>query len=782
MKKIVLVISFLIFPLMAFGASDGDTIISVQIMGLKNVNRTTALGYVKSRPGTQYNKRIVQEDCKNLRGSGYFKNATARVKKTVKGIVITLNLTERALITGVKVKGSQKYIALLHEADIAAGKPLNIAVIEALKKKIEEKYKIEGHPYAEVTLDKKALVGKHQVILTIVEGPTVTINEIKFEGNHYYNRLELKLKITSKAKTWPFIDGEFDQAKIDDDVAKIRQLYLGEGFLDVEVSRKLKSSADKTTMDVTFLINEGGRYRINNVIFRGNTVFAGQELAKRLKLQQRQFFTSEALQSDIKTVKLSYGELGYVEASVKPAKRFLSPTAKLPAWAAGLDGGKPSLVNLVYNITERDKFNVGEVIIKGNNVTQDRIIRREVKLYPEEGINSLCNSRAIERTENRLKSLRLFDSVSVTPINSKNSKTKDILVDVKEGRTAEVLLGAGVSSNDGLIGTISLTERNFDIMNLPKSFGDLLKRSTFRGAGQTLNVVAQPGSRVSRYTLGWSTPYIFDKPFSFSSQLYYYDRDYESYELSRVGLKLGVGHLFKNRWRGTIGTRLEGIKVNTDSDMDVPVEVLDDNGDHTLLGLSGGLVKDRTDSTILPSKGDRLSFNYEHVMGDYSFGKFNASYTIYHTLYKNALNHKHILAGRVQFGQIFGDAPTFEKFYGGGVGSIRGFEFRGVSPRGTYANGSPHDDPIGGKTMFLLGCEYTFPLVSDTLRGAVFIDSGTVEEDFAMTTYRVSAGVGVKWKVPLLGPVPMSLNLAFPISSDSNDDTEVFSFTLGARF
>jgi outer membrane protein insertion porin family len=184
----------------------------------------------------------------------------------------------------------------------------------------------------------------------------------------------------------------------------------------------------------------------------------------------------------------------------------------------------------------------------------------------------------------------------------------------------------------------------------------------------------------------------------------------------------------------------------------------------------------------MPSEGDRFSFGYEQVVGTDVFGKFNAEYKKYWTVYVDSLDRKHIIATRMAYGQIVGDAPTFEKYFGGGIGSVRGFTYRGISPRGTYANGLPHDDPIGGDMMFFAGAEYSFPIVSEALRGVAFVDSGTVEKDFELTTYRISAGFGIRWVIPFMGPVPMAFDFGFPLVKDENDDTQIFSFSLGWTF
>ena len=164
-------------------------------------------------------------------------------------------------------------------------------------------------------------------------------------------------------------------------------------------------------------------------------------------------------------------------------------------------------------------------------------------------------------------------------------------------------------------------------------------------------------------------------------------------------------------------------------------------------------------------------------MGDFNFGRADTDYHIYRTVYKDAIGRKHIIAGRAAAGAIFGDSPVFERYYGGGLGSIRGFKFRGISPRqGT------DDDPVGGDFKLFLGSEYSFPIIGNNLRGVAFIDSGTVERDIEIRDYRVSAGVGLRLQLPFFGPVPMSLDFGFPVRKTDDDDTQLVSFSIGWVF
>jgi len=778
-KRLILgIVAVVLLSQCAAAAPPSRIVASVQVTGNNKLGLNAVMSYIKTRSGTVYDEQIVKADRDRLMASGRFVGVIATREYTDKGVIVTFKVAERPIIEKLQILGNKQFPTdeLLQVIPLGQGDPINSAGIETAKQAIVNKYHEDGFHFAQATVDKDALQKKHEVIFNIVEGPQTIITKVKFEGNHYFSNFSLGMKTSTKARLWPLIDGSLNTEKIQRDVTLLRNIYVQDGFLDAEVGRRLNFSPDKTKATVTFVINEGPRYRINDIIFKGNTVFSGEELRRRLTFRQGVFFTTDGLRLDKKKVDAAYGEVGYIEAEVDINKRFLAPNAPPPPWAKDVDGGKPALINLVFKVTEHDQFRIGQIKIQGNSITQSRVIRREFRFYPEQ----LCDTVAIEYSKNRLKEIRLFDEVNITPVGTEQKAVKDILVQVKEGRTAEFMMGVGVSSNSGLLGTVSFTQRNFDITAWPGSWKSMLKPQTFKGAGQRFSLSAEPGTELMRFNVSWSTPYIFDLPYSLGIKGFLFNRGYDHYDETRVGTQASVGHRFKNRWYGELATRLEN--VNVDVNDSAAVEVWEDRGTHTLLGFRGSLTRDRTDSRWMPTTGDRFQLSYEQVVGTDIFGKAGADYRIYRTVYVDALDRKHILAGRVTFGQITGDAPVFEKFYAGGIGSMRGFSFRGISPRGKARNGGSDNDPIGGDMLFLAGMEYSFPLVTDKLRGVVFLDTGTVEGDFGFTSYRASAGVGLRWTIPFFGPVPMALDFGFPLMKEAEDDTQIFSFSLGWTF
>lgn len=755
----------------ACGQDTSDLVVEVKVRGNDRMSTNAILANVKTRAGHTYDDAIIRADERRLLDTGRFVSVSVEKTQTDRGVIVTFVVVERPAISRIVLKGNKKFddATLTKELSFGAGGPLSRYAAEAGRQAILKKYLSEGYHFASVSVDWKAYEDSRDLVYTIIEGQQVRVRKVSFKGNHYFSTWKLKWDVSTEQRLWPVVKGYLDTEKLQRDITMIRNLYVADGFLDSEVGRQLEFSDDKKDVRITFVISEGERYRINDVVFRGNKVFSDEELAGRMKLRRGEFYTTLGLRRDVERVENTYGELGYIHARVSAKKRFLDPQLPPPDWARHL--GQPALLNLVIVVVESDQFRVGQIVIRGNTITQSRVIRRELHIFPEQ----LYNTVAVEESERRLQESRLFGAVSISPMG-KAPGVRDALVEVTEGKTANIMFGVGISSKDGALGNISFSQRNFDILGWPGPKRRFWRGEAFKGAGQMFRVTAEPGVEMMRFSIDWWEPYLFDQPYSLGVRAFLFTRQREKYDETRFGPVVSVGHRFKNRWYGELSTRLEGVEI-TDLASTAPPEIRKVQGASALLALKGSLSRNRTDSRWMPSRGDSLRVAYEQVMGDFTFGKVTGQYRIYRTLYVDALNRKHILAGRAMVGQIIGDAPIFERFYGGGLGSVRGFRYRGISPRSRGTK-----DQIGGDFMIFAGTEYTFPIIADVIRGVVFLDTGTVENSTEITTYRVSAGFGIRWIIPFFGPVPMSLDFGWPLVKDDQDDTRVLSFTFGWTF
>ena len=749
---------FLLFPCIPVIGQDrakvADTIVEIHIKGNKTVSDSYILSRIKTRTAMPYDEQTIRADEQRLLKTGLFETVSITKKQTDKGVVLTIRVVERPLIAAVIFRGNKSISdkTLAEIVGLKKGDPIDMFKIGSAVQAIRDKYLSAGFYFVNVQLDKDALRNERKVIYTIVEGPKVSIMAIRFEGAKSFSSWQLKRIIRTRAKLWPIIPGTLNMETIKQDIEALRQFYLSKGFLDVQVGRRLDFSPDKSTVTVTFLISEKKRYRIGKIIFQGNKTFSAEDLTKNLKVSTGALYNKLALQRDIERIREIYGKIGYIEAEVSAQLQYTA---------------EPGIVNIIYTINEHEQYRVGQIIIRGNKITKENVIRRHVQLTP----GQLYNTLAVKETRLRLLQTGLFEKVEITPFGKEPGK-RDMLIKVTEAKTAQFMIGAGISSNRGFIGSVSYTERNFDLFSRP-SREDWKKGRAFRGGGQFFSIVAEPGIETMRFHIDWREPYLFDKPYSLGLGAHVHTNDWETYDETRYGGRVSFGHRWPNRWYGEVSTRIEGVHVSNLSDH-APADVLDAAGTATLIGLKGSLSRNRTNKGWLKTRGDRIYISYEQVTGNYNFGKVTADYRIYHTIYTDALERKHVISARAACGAIFGDSPVFERFYGGGLGSLRGFDYRGISPRqGT------NNDVIGGDFSMFLGAEYSFPLVGRNVRGVVFLDSGTVERNVEIKNYRVSAGCGIRIYLDFFGRIPMDIYFGFPLNKADHDDTELVSFSIG---
>ena len=351
----------------------------------------------------------------------------------------------------------------------------------------------------------------------------------------------------------------------------------------------------------------------------------------------------------------------------------------------------------------------------------------------------------------------------------------DIDIDVTEAQTGRFMFGAGVNSDSGVVGQVSLEENNFDLFRPPRSWADIANGRAFRGGGQSFRLEAVPGSQVSRYLVSWEDPFFLDTDFSFGASGYYYQRFFDDWDEERLGGRLSIGRLLSRNLSLNTSMRLESVTVDSVDAGDPPILQRAD-GDNFLSTAKVGLRYDTRDSALLPSTGYMVEGSYEQGFGDYVYPKFDLTTARYFTTYQRADGlGKHTLRLQGKFGYTGDDTPVFERYYAGGFQTFRGFDFRGVSPIAGATNAR-----IGGQFLSIGTVEYMLPITAnDNFKAVVFSDFGTVEESVGIDNFRASVGFGFRASIAAMGPAPLAFDFAFPILSEEFDDERVFSFYIG---
>ncbi len=761
-------LGWLLLAAAAGGQVPDQTIVgAVHFEGLARVSETFCRGQVVTTAGQPFSQTLLDEDVRRLKRSGKFLSVGTTTDLQAGQLSVTFVVVERPVIQSIEFLGNVKYsdTELLRDLDLAPGDPLSVFAVRQRLAELQQRYQDAGHADIRVSVDEAALRDEQRIVFTIEEGPRVRLREIAFEGNTRFPEGELRRKTTASTYLPLLRTGDFNPEAAERDAAGLQNFYRDRGFLDARTSYRTDNLGPAEDLRLVFMIEEGTQYHIGEIRFEDHAACSEAELQSAMQLQPGAVMRQDWLRADLETLRRRYGELGYLYATLQAVPDFTET---------------PGEVRLTIRITEGRSYTINSIPIRGNQQTQDRVIRRELAFFPTE----LFDTSKVERSEKNLRSTGLFQLVTITPVGN-DPEGRSALVDVVESdQTTNFIVGGGIGSNSGVAGTVSFEARNFDLFDWPVSWGEFFRGRSFRGAGQYFRTEFSPGSDVSSFRIDFREPYLLNRPVRLGTSLYLFERGREEYDEERLGGLVSLGKTLESGplqdWSTEVAFRLEDVKIG-DLEFWPAEDIRDAEGHNLIMSVQGRLVRNRTDQRFFPTEGDLLSLSYEQAFGDFTFGKAQASYKWYKTLRMDAQNRPGVLGLKGEAGYIVGDAPVFERFYAGGLGSLRGFEYRGVTPRdGPFFD---DDQRIGGDFELLAGAEYAFPLFSDTFRGVVFSDMGTIEEGFELTDWRASVGFGVRIFIEnFLGPIPIELNLALPIAKDGNDDTQVFSFAIGLTF
>ncbi|OQY99408.1 MAG: outer membrane protein assembly factor BamA [Candidatus Brocadia sp. UTAMX2] len=744
----------------------------IEIRGTQRISTAAIKSSIRVKEGDRYSPLAVSQDVDAIWSLGFFDNIEVEFEELRDGLKLIFVVTERAMIDEIQFIGNKKIKTKKLESQITVktGDYLKRYLLKLDEDKIKELYIKKCFNRVQVHAESKTTDGKTVVIFNIDEGPKIRISKILFDGNASFKRKKLLKQMETKRKRFPtfIFPGRFDSKKFETDVEKVKEFYMNNGWLDVDVGWDITYSDDHTTMDITLHVTEGERYSVENLSIDGAALFTDEELKGKLKLQEGGPFYLDAVDKDTYQLRLMYGEQGYITTAVKEKHTFSSEGAK---------------VDVFFSVEEKDRHYIEKVKVTGNDKTRDNVIRRQLTFYPGEKLDT----EKIRDSQRRLANTGYFDMESGMPagINFEQGSEpnkQNIVVDVKEGRTGMLRFGGGFGANVGVFGDISYTDRNFDVTDLPKSWDDFLQGNAFRGAGEILTMRFSPGFERTEIMVSLTNPSVFDSPYSAGASLFNYLRWYREYEQQDMGARVSAGREIQRDFFVRLSPEFNIIEIEKRDDTeDTPQDVLDAEGSYLKAGLTLSANMNRTDNIYAPTKGYQGESSIEVAGLEVDIAKYKFQATKFNTLFEVPKWGKHVLA----YGGTFGiaestsgeDVPIFERYYAGGYGSIRGFRFRGVSPVDEKTG-----DQIGGDVLMLVSTEYLIPIYKDMIRAAVFVDSGKADEsvsDINFDRFRLSSGVGLRLNVPFLGRSTISIDYGIPIIKKEEDETESFSFNFG---
>jgi len=723
-----------------------EKVSGVVITGNKRIESDAIKMIIKTKPGDIYLSKSLSDDLKAAFAMGYFDDIRIEAEDTPDGKKIIFRVKEKPTIRVIRFKGNKVYKEdkVKENLTIRTGSILNPFKIRRNIGRIEELYKEKNYHNVKVTYNIHHLEhNQADLEFVIDEGEKVLIKSITFEGNNAYtDKILKKLMKTSEKGFFSLVtsSGDLKMEDLDQDAAKLSGFYYNNGYIQARIGEP-QIEYKGNWIYITFKIDEGPQFKVGNVNITGELVLPKEELKKRLKITKETYYNREVVRNDILALTDLYSDEGFAYADISPR----------------IDKDFDNLkVNITYVVQKGKQVFFEYIIIGGNTKTRDKVIRRELRVYEQE----LYSGRKLKQSVRNLYRIDFFEDVKVNTVKGSADDQMILKIDVTEKPTGTMSFGAGYSSQESLFGTISVSQRNLF------------------GRGQILEAEGQIGGRSSLFKLGFTEPWLFDIPLSAGVDLYNWKTDYDTYDRKSLGGSIRFSYPVYAFTRASIKYNYDDADI-TDISESAAQSIKDLEGTNITSSVTTSIMYDSTNRRFNPSKGSKHKaiLKYAGLGGNVAFTKVLAETGWYMPLVMETVGFLHGEAGYVIEGSG-GTLPDYERFYLGGINSVRGYEWREIHVLDEDGN------MIGGNKLVLFNAECIIPLLKKQgLVGVLFYDAGNVfndDEGVDLGTLRNSVGFGFRWYSPM-GPVRFEYGYKLDVK-EGEEKGGRWEFSMGSVF
>ncbi|MDE3017901.1 MAG: outer membrane protein assembly factor BamA [Nitrospirota bacterium] len=721
---------------------------AIDVRGNKRIETTALRGRITLKPGDPYTAESIRSQIRLIYEMGFFEDVQIETERVIGGVALTFVVREKPFITEIVFDGNQALSdeKLQEKTTIRSQSFLDQQQAKESAEKIRLAYQEDGYYSAQVipivqTLDED----RKRLTFYVKEGDRAKVKTVIFEGAKSVTKKEMfKLMAT---REWVYLISNFTDAgvlkreEMNNDVERIREVYLNKGFLNVQVGvPTIELTPDKKWFIITFPVVEGEQFTVSEVGFRGNTVFEEPELMAGSKVKAGEVFQRAKIRDEITRLTELYGGKGYAFTDVNPTVTP-DPDAKT--------------AKILLHIKEGELIRIREIHITGNDKTRDNVIRREVRLDEQDVIDTV----AIKRSFQRLNNLNFFETVEILPKPVDADKV-DLDVKVKEKSTGQFSIGGGFSTLDRFVAVADITEGNLG------------------GNGYMGRIRGQLGQMRTLGVVTFRDPYLNDSLTSFQGDIYKSTTDYLTYFEDKAGISATLGRWFSEYSSGSFALMAEQLNYYNPS-VTAPSVILLQVGNQTTTGFRSSLARDSRDYYMDPRSGMRNAINLDlgtpYLGGTNNFVKY-----VFDTIYYVPLPYDIRNAFRVRVGAAEGlgnkPIPLTERFFVGGINTMRGFQFGRAGPV------TSDQTLIGAARELIFNYDFIFTVSAEAkLNAVIFFDYGKGFDDNEKFSFnlRKSAGLEGRWISPF-GPLRAAygLNLA-PLPGEQK---AVFEFSVGQLF
>lgn len=723
----------------------------VQVRGNRRVEEEAILAVVETKKGDRVDYDRLDQDLRDIYRMGFFKDIAIETEEGSSGTIVIFRVVEKPSIGRIAFEGNNelKDDVLKEELGI---KPYSILDNNEVKqgiRRLEDYYRKKGFYNVDIR-DQIDPLPNNEVLVTykISENEKVYISEIEFVGNNTFDDDDLKEIMETSERgffSWLTDSGYLDDKKLEFDVYKIGSFYHNQGYIKAKVDKPKITYDKEKGLLILIEIDEGNQYHVRDVLVEGDLIVPVEELLEKIRINKEKVFNRELIRKDILTLRDIYSDEGYAYAEVTPLTS---------------EDKEEFAVDITYRISKEQKVYFERINIRGNRITRDKVIRRELKAI--EG--GYFSGKALKRSTQNLNRLGFFEDVKV---QTKKGSREDLMVldiDVTERPTGTFSVGAGYSSSEKAFSVVKISQENLF------------------GRGQSLSLSAMIGGESDKFDIRFIEPWLFDKPLSADVQVYKWETEYDEYTKDSVGGALGFGFplVFDDHTRGYIKYGFDDADI-TDIAESAATAIKEMEGKNITSSITFMIKRDSRDRRWNTSRGSINSFSYEYaggiLGGDIYFDKYLARSAWYFPLFWDT-----VLVAQGRWGYVKqrsgGKLPVYQKFSLGGINSVRGFDGGSISPEDPETG-----DKIGGEKMMVYNLEYRFPLFKEQgFVGLFFFDAGNVfteEESYTFSGIRRSAGCGIRWYSPL---GPLRLEYGWNLDPLEDEDSGQWEFTVGGYF
>jgi outer membrane protein insertion porin family len=743
-------------------AIDPFVVKDIRVEGVQRTEAGTVFSYLPIKVGDRVDDEKAAQAVKALFATGFFRDVRLEVQNDVLLIVVQ----ERPTISKVDLTGNKEFDTdtlkkALKEIGVADARIFDRSALERAEQEIKRQYISRGRYAAKVTVTVTPQERNRVAVnITIEEGEPSKIARINIVGATAFPESELLglMQLTTPGwTTWYTKNDQYSKQKLSADLETLRSYYQNRGYLEFNAdSTQVSITPDREDIYITINVTEGPLYTVSGIRLAGDLPVPGLELSRLVQIRSGDVFSRERLQASTKAISDRLGTEGFAFANVNAVPE-LDREKRQAAFTIYVDAGRR-----VY---------IRKISINGNFRTRDEVVRREMRQLE----SAWYDSTRIERSKVRIRRLGYFEDVNIeTPPVPGTSDEADIEVTVTEKNTGTLLAGVGYSSAEKLVFNASISQQNIF------------------GSGNALIAALNTSSVNRTISLAFSEPYYTVDGVSRVLEIYQRKTDPASLNVSQyasdtLGAAVAFGIPITETDTVNIGFRYEhtDLTLFENSPPQYIAYVLQFGSVTDSYVLSGGWSRDTRDDILYPSQGRLQSFLVEAALplGNLQYYKINYIQQMFWPVYGDFVL---MLRGDIGYAEGYGGKPLpfFKALYGGGVGSVRGYQQSSLGPQDIFGNAT------GGKRKIVGNVELFHPILKGdkSVRASVFLDAGQIyvggEElpefkQFDLQGFRYSVGAGLAWNSPI---GPLKFSYANPLNQKERDKVQRFQFQVGTIF